>query len=83
MTDLAAEDAELARTAIEYLTYHIPVITVSFPDDPPPTEEMLRLLEPYLENIEVEVGETVAKYLIQSLAKDHLEMKWLGAVEGG
>jgi len=83
MTDLGGDNELTARRTIEYLTYHNPRISVSFLADPPPSEQMLRLLEPYLVNIEVEVGETVARYMIQSLAKDHLEMNWLGVIEDG
>lgn len=83
MTDPGSDNELTARRTIEYLTYHNPLISVSFRANPPLTEEMRRLLQPYLMNIEVEVGETVARYMIQSLAKDHLEMKWLVAVEDG
>lgn len=77
-TDLGGDNEATARAAIEYLTYHIPVITVSFSTDDPPSEEMRRLVAPYLDGISGEVGELVARYLMQSLANDHLG---LGGIE--
>ncbi len=68
----------IAKRTIEYLTYHPPLAIVLFSTNPPPSEEMRHLLEPYMKNIEIQVGETVARYLQESLVEDHLRISGIG-----
>ncbi len=82
-TDPSSDNEVTARRTIEYLTYHPPLAVVLFSTNPPPSEEMRHLLEPYMKNIEIQVGETVARYLQESLVADCLESKRLGATEDG
>jgi hypothetical protein len=69
-TDLGSDisEAEVARATINYLMVHQPVVAVSFPEDDPPSQEMLRLVAPHVEGMEQEMAELVARYLCESLA---------------
>ncbi len=68
----AEEDIEhTARRAIEYLAYHDPVVSVGFPEDGPPSQQIQRFLAPYLVEIEHDVAELACRYLMQA-ASVHL-----------
>jgi hypothetical protein len=75
--DDAEDISEAARAAINYLMVHDPVVTVTFPEGDPPSEEMLRLLAPHMVGIEKDAAELVGRYLTQQLAA-HLG---LGGIE--
>jgi hypothetical protein len=67
--NLGGDDlSEVARATIEYLMLHDPIVVVNFPEDDPPSEDIRRLLVPYLEGISEELGELVSRYLTESLA---------------
>jgi hypothetical protein len=70
-------DEATARRGIEYLAFHDPIISVTFPEDDPPSEEILRLLSPHIVGVEQDLGELVSRYLVQQLAP-HLR---LGKIE--
>jgi hypothetical protein len=78
--DLGGEDNVVARRAIEYLAFHSPVVTVRFSEDDPPSEDIRRLMMPYMDGISGDLGELVARYLMQSLANDHLGLSGIEIV---
>ncbi len=68
----AEDDEENARRAIEWLSDHEPVVTVTFPTGDPPSVRVKDLVEPYLRRAEPEVAELLARYTMKSLADDFL-----------
>ena len=75
MTDLGGDTEATARTAIQYLMLHDPVVSVTFPANDSPFEDMLRLLAPHMVGMEGEIAHLVARYLCESIAP-HLGLRW-------
>jgi hypothetical protein len=65
------DNEQLAREAISYLMFHDLVFTWNFADDPP-SEEIRRLIMPYMDGIQADFGNVVSRYLTSRLADDFL-----------
>jgi len=67
-TDVGGDISEVARRTLNYLMEHQPIVTVRFPEDHPPSEEMLRLLAPHVVGMEGEMAVLVGRFLSESIA---------------